>query len=245
VIGAIIKHAARERVFHGDNPISDVRLPTMTRRESHELTMEQAKTILKLMKYPEREVALLTICTGLGVPEICALRWRHVNLSDFPIDQAGTRIPARSIMVEKLWRYDSFRPVQPKPERYVSISDTLAAALMDVRQRHSSTDPNDPLFVAPEASQQSPLDFRLLQLKPISKELQMPWLSWQVLKRTHQVFIEELRMALTDELVSSTLSQLPSYGNADNNSELPMRYRSAIAVNRVAERSQISFRARD
>lgn len=210
VVGTIIKYAVRERIFHGDNPIGAVRLPTMTRRECHYLTMAQAKTILKVMKYPEREVALLSICTGLGVTEICALRWRHVNLAHVAVYEDGRRIPARSIIVGKSSRYDSFRPVQPTPDKYIAISDTLADALMELRQLHRSDNPNDFLLKAPKGDSRSPLTVELLQLKSISKELQIPWLSWQVLKRAHKAFLEELRIALTDELVASAFLQLSS-----------------------------------
>lgn len=208
VIGAIIKHAKRERVFDGENPICDVQLPTMIRRNCHCLSLDQAKAILKVMKYPEREVALLTICTGLGVPEICALRWKHVNLSHVAIHQNGGQIPPRSIMVEKLSLQDAFRPVQPKAERFVAISETLAAALTDLRQRHGSDDPNNFLLSAPGAYPQSSLSARWLKLKPVSRELQMPWLSWQVLRRAHHAFLEELMITLTDELVSSAFCKL-------------------------------------
>ncbi len=55
VIGSIIKLAERERIFIRKNPIRNVNLPTMSRRVCHELTKEQAKTILKFLRYPERE----------------------------------------------------------------------------------------------------------------------------------------------------------------------------------------------
>ena len=202
VIGTIIKVAKRERILNGENPISRVELPTMTRRELRGLTVEQVKTILKVMKYPEREVALLTICTGLGVSEICALRWKNVNLTHAPIFRNGVRVPARSIIIGKLARSNTFKPVQQGPNKHVAISETLGAALMKLRQRHGSEDPNDFLVTSPDGGPQSPLNRRLLRLKPISKELQISWLSWQVLKRAHQGLLEELRISLTDQLVA-------------------------------------------
>lgn len=209
VIGTIIKHAKRERVFSRDNPFCDVELPTMTRREHHDLTMEQAKTILKLMKYPEREVTLLTICTGLGLPEISALRWTQVNLTNVAVHKGERRIPARSIMIGKPLRPDRFGRVRSAPDKCVSISETLAATLMELRRRQQFEDPDGLLLPAPDGGPQCPLTRRSLQLSPIAKELQMPWLSWQVLRRAHHAFLEELRIILTDELVLSAFCQFP------------------------------------
>ena len=202
VIGSIIRLAKRERIFKRDNPICNVNLPAMSRRLCHELTKEQAKTILKLLRYPEREVALLTMSTGLGVKDICALRWKDVNLTPVGVHENGTRIPACSIVVAKLSHHQAKGPVQRMPDKYVAISETLATALIQLRQRRRSEDPNDFLVTSSDSDSESQLTLKSLRLRSVSKELHMPWLSWQVLRRAHQAFIEELRIVLTDELIA-------------------------------------------
>ena len=202
VISTIVKQAKRQRVFDGDNPIHDVELPAMTRRASPELTLEQAKTILRSLKYPEREVALLTICTGVGVPEICALRWKHVNLSHRATSDNAVQIPSRSILVGKLTRRDVFGRPLPGKDRYIPVTEALVAVLVELKERHRSQDPND--FVLPSSAEapQSPLTLRSLRLHSIADSLRMPWLSWQALKRAHHGLIEQLRISLTDQLVT-------------------------------------------
>jgi hypothetical protein len=39
-------------------------------------------------------------------------------------------------------------------------------------------------------------------LKPIGKELQMPWLSWQVIRRTHTTLAHELGMQFLDRMAT-------------------------------------------
>ena len=204
VIGSIVKLAERERVFKRGNPICNVNLPALSRRGCHELTRQQAKTILKLLRYPEREVALLTMSTGLGVQDICALRWKDVNLTTIAVHEDGRQIPARSFVVTKLSSHQAHGPVQRMPDKYVAISETLAAALIQLRQRRRSEDPDGFLITAPDSDSQSQITLKSLRLTSVSKELDMPWLSWHVLRRAHQAFIEELRIVLTDELTLST-----------------------------------------
>jgi len=203
VIGSIVKLAERERVFKRGNPICNVNLPALSRRGCHELTRQQAKTILKLLRYPEREVALLTMSTGLGVQDICALRWKDVNLTTIAVHEDGRQIPARSFVVTKLSSHQAHGPVQRMPDKYVAISETLAAALIQLRQRRRSEDPDGFLITAPDSDSQSQITLKSLRLTSVSKELDMPWLSWHVLRRAHQAFIEELRIVLTDELTLS------------------------------------------
>jgi integrase len=200
VIGSIVKLAEREQVFKRENPIGKVDLPALRRRECHELTKQEAKSILKFLRYPEREVALLTMTTGMGVKDICALRWKDVNLTSVPAYHKGRQIPRRSIVVAKPSSHQAKRPVQQMPDKHFAISETLAAALIEVRQRRGPVDPDDFVVTAPNGDSQSQLTLKSLRLTPASKELRMPWLSWQVLRRAHQAFIEELRTVLMDEL---------------------------------------------
>ena len=96
------------------------------------------------------------------------------------------------------------------PDKYVAISETLAAALIQLRQRHRPEDSNGFLVTAPDKDSLSQLTLKSLRLTAVSKELHMPWLSWHVLRRAHQAFIEEFRIVLTDELTLSAFFQIPA-----------------------------------
>ena len=49
----------------------------------------------------------------------------------------------------------------------------------------------------------SPINTRDRVLKPIGRKINMPWLSWQALKRSRQSVMNEVRCRLVDELVLS------------------------------------------
>ncbi len=203
VVSAIVSHARREHLFSGDNPISEVELPPMPHRESHNLTIVEAKTILGLMKYPEREIALITITIGLSISEICALQWKHVNLTGSTIYSDGKLIPPRSILVSRQWNAAGVVEASSNRIRQVTVPDPLIQALMRLRRRHGIADPNSFVVATREGNPIRPSSVGTLRLKPIGRELAMPWLSWQVLKRAHDALLSELRVQLSDVLVLS------------------------------------------
>src|SRR5579863_1705577 len=101
VVGKVISHARKEGFFSRENPVSEIKLPVIQQRKVHKLTMAEAKAVLRVMQYPEREIALITITTGLGVSEICALRWKDVNLADTAVYCDGEVIPPRHALVKR------------------------------------------------------------------------------------------------------------------------------------------------
>jgi site-specific recombinase XerD len=203
VIGAIVSHARKERIFSGDNPISEVELPPMSRKTPHNLTIVEAKTMLGVMKYPEREIALITITTGMSISEICALQWKHVNLTAYSTYCEERPIPPRSIIVRKQWNASGVVDVSGNRVRYVIVPEPLIHSLMKLRQRRRVADSNCFVITSREGNPIRPASVRMLRLKPIGRELAMPWLSWQVLKRAHGALLSELRTQLSDELVLS------------------------------------------
>jgi integrase len=203
VISAIISHARRERMFSGDNPVSEVELPSIPRKTSHSLTIVEAKTILGLMEYPEREIALITITTGMSIAEICALQWKHVNLTWSTTYIEGKLIPPSSIIVRKQWNASGLVDATSNRVRLVRVPEPLIDALMRLRRRRRIADPNCFVIATREGSPIRPASLRMLRLKPIGQKLEMPWLSWQVLKRAHEALLSELRDQLSEALVLS------------------------------------------
>jgi integrase len=203
VVSAIISHAKREHMFDGDSPIADVELPPTSDKAAHNLTIVQAKTMLKLMRYPEREIALITITTGMSISEICALQWKHVNLSGSTVYVEGKLIPARSIGVRKQWNASGLVEANSNRVRSVLVPDPLIRALTRLRQGQKIASVNCFVIATQEGVPIRPASVRMMRLKPIGRELQMPWLSWQVLKRAHDALLLELRIQLSHELVLS------------------------------------------
>jgi integrase len=203
VVSAIISHAKRERMFSGDSPVSDVELPPTHQKASHNLTLIQAKTMLKLMRYPEREIALITITTGMSISEICALQWKHVNLTGSTTYAEGKLIPPRSIIVRRQWNASGVVDANANRVRNVMVPEPLIGTLTRLRERQKVADANCFVIATEDGHPIRPAIVRMLRLKPIGRELQMPWLSWRVLKRAHDALLLELRIQLSNELVLS------------------------------------------
>jgi integrase len=204
VMSAVVSHARREMMFNRMNPALEVDLPAKPQKRSHNLTLVEAKSILAMMRYPEREVALITIITGMSISEICALQWKHVNLSRSSIYVEGELLSARSLGVMRQWNARGLADVSPTRIRHVLVPEPLVQALLRLRRHRKIADSNSFVIASPEGDPISPTSIRMLRLNPIGRELEMPWLSWQVLKRGHDELLSELRIKLSQDLVLST-----------------------------------------
>jgi integrase len=166
------------------------------------LTIAEIKSILQLMQYPEREIALLTITTGMSVSEICALQWKHVNLTRSSIFTEGKLVPSKSILLMRQWGAGGLVDVDTKRVRTVIVPDPLIDLLHKLRRRRTIVDRNGFLMANHDGVPIHPTSVLLQRLKPIGRTLDMPWLSWQVLKRGHEGLLSEMRVILTSDLVS-------------------------------------------
>jgi integrase len=206
VLGAIVKHAKKERMFDGENPISEVEIPPASPTRSHELTVLQAKKLLKSMQYPEREIALLTISTGMNISEVCALQWKHINLTGKTVGSDEDLIQCESCIVKKQWTADRIIDLAGDRVRVIELPKSLVQVLLQLKRSRRIVDQDQFLIATAEGHAMRPADTLIMCLKPIGQRLGMPWISWQILRRAHQSLLSELRTRLTDELVLCTKS---------------------------------------
>lgn len=103
VISTIFSHARQEQCFAGVNPTGPVKLSETSRKEPYSLSTAQIKEALGAMKYPEKEMMLISVFTGMKVSEICGLQWKQVNLTAVEIETDGARIPPRTMAIRKQW----------------------------------------------------------------------------------------------------------------------------------------------
>lgn len=201
VLSTIISHAKKEHLFDGDNPAAEVKLPRLVHAIPGHLTIDEAKAILRMLKHPEREIALIAMTTGMGVSEICALQWKHVNLSRSVRCVEGVWVPPRGIVFRRnsscLDEGDSSR----ERLKVVVVPESLIRVLERLRQRGENLDENSFVLATPQGDPVEPHSTRAQRLKPIGRKLRIPWLSWQVLKRAHGAFLSELNIRLVDDLV--------------------------------------------
>jgi len=200
VVGRVISHARKEGFFNGENPASEIKLPAILHRNVHRLTIAEAKAILRLMQYPEREIALITMTTGMTVSEICALRWKSVNLTDEPVYCDGEVIPPRHALVKQQQNDPDSVPPGASRMRIVEIPEPLARRLQRLRREMRHFEPETFLLENQGGTPLCPMVI-CSRLELIGREAGIPWLSWPALKRAHQTLLSDLRVQLSDELM--------------------------------------------
>jgi len=209
VVSAIFSHAKKGKYFHGPNPASQVAVPGMSRKEAHMLSLPQLKAALELMRYPEREMTLLAIVTGMNVAEICGLQWKYINLTGLDVDSDGERIPPRSIAVRKQWYRGELNSVKIGRTRNVSIPDLIFPVLTALNQRTRFTGPEDFVLVSEAGTPVNETNIASRRLKSIGHELGMPWLSWHVFRRTRRDLQQRFGPCFVDRLAAMLNLQCP------------------------------------
>jgi hypothetical protein len=203
VLGVIVVHAKRARLFADENPVTGVELPHICHKTRQDLTVAQAMAMLKMMRYPEREIALIAITTGISIQEICGLQWKHINLTKAAVDCDGDTIPAGSILIRQHWNPEGIVELHFSRIRLTKIPEPLSVILLRLKQEALSPDPNAFVLSTPAGAPIRPTSLRVTRLNVIGRKIAVPWLSWQVVKRAHGAMLSELRMQLNNDLVSS------------------------------------------
>src|SRR5579863_6168864 len=199
VVGKVICHARKEGYFIGENPVSEIRLPVIWQRKVHKLTIAEARAVLRLMQYPEVEIALITMITGMAVSEICALRWKDINLTETAVYSLGEVIPPRHALVKR--QPNDAHGVSPATPRIriVEIPEPLARRFRRLRREFGHSEPE--MFLLNHLGGTPLCTGDICSgLELIGRELGIPWLSWPALKRAHLTLLSDLRAQLTDEL---------------------------------------------
>ena len=210
VVSAIFAHATKKRCFVGDNPAARVLLPAMARKEAHVLTLDQAKEVLAVMRYPEKEMTLITILTSMNVAEICGMQWKHINLTGDWCLVDGEPLAPRSIAVRQHWyRHQLAGIPQKSRKRNLPIPDPLFPVLLGLSRRPSFTGPEDFVIVSRAGKPINGRNIATARLTPIGRNLQMPWLNWQVFRRTHATLGYEVGMQFLGERMARAGASCP------------------------------------
>jgi integrase len=193
VIFAVISHAQREGCFSGSNPVTQVKLPRAAGKVHQNLTIDQTKAMLELMEYPEKEIALITITTGMNIQEICHLQRKHINLTNSERYLDGELVPPKSIAVGAQWNRVGLGDWRRGRRRNIEIPDVLYPMLENLLSQRGAATPDDFVLLSETGHPVVPAGVRVGRLKPIGRKLGIPWLSWQVLRRAHTGFLLEFR----------------------------------------------------
>jgi integrase len=201
VVSAIFAHATKEMCFSGENPARPVHLPKVNRVQLPTVSRAEMVRLISVMGYPEKEMALILIVTGMTAAEICGLRWRRVNLSEQEILTEGNEaVPPGTILVREEWVRGQLIDVAKKRESNCKIPSPLLPVLRRLMARGEFTEPDDFVLVSRVGSPINPSNVLTRKLKPIGKEMKAPWLSWQHLRRLHKEFLTEFGIGFQDQM---------------------------------------------
>jgi site-specific recombinase XerD len=200
VIRSIFSHAQKTGHFAGKNPATLVVLPAMAHKETASLSLDQLQQVIQLMRYPVRELTVLTLLTEMSVAEICGLKWKYVNLSYERRRVDGEWLSAKAIAIRtQSYRATVSSAIEPR-QRNVLIPDLLCCILRDLKNRKNFTDPEDFVLTSRSGTPISQDNLAARKLKSIGRSLGMPWVSWSVFIRTRVALASELGNLLQDEL---------------------------------------------
>jgi site-specific recombinase XerC len=210
VIRKIFSHARDASCFHGENPATGVVLPHMARKQSHVLTSDQLRQVIHNMRYPEKDVALLSILTDMNVAEIFGLQWKYVNSSEMGRLVDGEWIPPHVIAVRNLSYRNQIRIVTESRKRDIPISDLVHRVLQNIKARRQFAPKDGFVFSSRKGTPINQDNVAARRLKLIGKQLGMPWLSWNVFHRTSAHLSPESHRQLHAELKTWLSSHGPS-----------------------------------
>ena len=191
VVSAIFSHAIEKHCYEGDNPATLVTLPEMIRKQAHVITPPQAQEVLSSMRYPEKEMTLLAVLTGMNVAEICGLQWKCLNLTSAERQTQEGPIPPRTIAVRKHLYRGELANVAKNRMRNLRIPKPLVSILTHLSHRSKYVAADDFVLVSRNGSAINQTNIVVRRLRPIGKDLQMPWLTWQVFRRAHSTLASE------------------------------------------------------
>ncbi len=192
LIGAIFSHAIQCQYFAGENPVDLVKTPKFRSQKAIKLTPAQVIKAIRIMQYPEREITLIGLFTGMSPAEISGLQWRDVNLADEEINENGTRIPPRTICVRKRWYRGRLEGVQENCIRDLPISLPMLRILEQINRRSLSAAPEDYVLISSVGTPIDQDNSVRRRLRPIADQLGLPSLSWHTIRRRSKVLAEKV-----------------------------------------------------
>ena len=131
------------------------------------------------------------------------MQWKHVNLTASAIPCEDRTIPPGNILVKQQWIPEGIVSLSANRTRLVELSKPLLRVLQNLKGEAFFSNADHYVLSTNDGVPIRPTSLRILRLKPIGQTLEMPWLSWQVLKGAHETLLSELRHQLSNDLIVS------------------------------------------
>jgi integrase len=171
-LSAIFSRASALRIVEGVNPASAIRLPEMVRKERHTPTDEEARALLAVLEDPSyapcREMAILSCSCSTHFAEMCALRWKRVNLTDRPMIADGKNLPPFSMAIrENYYRKEFGSPKTKARNRIEPLTPELVRVLSSLKEGTTFDGPEDLVFCGEGGK---PLDGDVMRPNSLKRE---------------------------------------------------------------------------
>jgi integrase len=199
VVRSAFAYAIAHGFFSGVNPATGVAVPDSEVSDLHVLTLAETMQVLELMRYPEREVALMAILTNMTISEICGLQWKNVNLTDHALSREGLTIPARHIAIRTQWYRGQLAPVPPARRKFIPLPPLMLRVIRCL-SNGSAAGWNDFVLTTRSGRPINQINLAGRRLKRIGQQVNMPWLSWQVFRRTRLSILHEYETRVQEQL---------------------------------------------
>lgn len=210
VVSTIFSYAQLQMYLDGDNPASPIKLPKVSRQQAASLSVADVNRLLGQMKYPEKEMTLLAILTGMTVAEICGLQWKQVNLTYSAIVNCdGETVPPKMILVRDEWTRGQLGRASKRRMGSLNIPRSLHPILLRLSRNGKFTGPNDFVLTSRNGSPVNQTNLLTRRLKPIGMELNIPDLSWHTIRRMRKDLITEFGNQFQDRMIGAVRAAFP------------------------------------
>lgn len=190
VLSSIMRSAVDYRLVLS-NPVEGIKLPAPKRGKQRKpfITEEQLALLLQRIPEPYSTMVYVSGYTGLRVSELIALRWRNVGRDSITVEErycrgdwgapkseaSNTTIPVNRAVIERIHRLKTIT-VEVKAGCAVRRYPAVRAC-----------GPDDLVFQS--VTKGAPMrDNNILvrHIKPAAQAIGLPWVNWQVLRRSLQ-----------------------------------------------------------
>jgi integrase len=170
LMSGIFKHAKRQGLLDGINPMQDVGVPkTKPIGETHAYSLEQVVRMLAVLSDVAAAIVAMAAFTGARRGEIRGFRWENY-------DGMSIRV------MQSVWRSHMTDPKTPKSKSPVPVIPQLAAVLN--RYKHAQGNPSEGVMFKSQTG--TPLDLADLARRVVRPALQvagLPWYGWHAFRR--------------------------------------------------------------
>jgi hypothetical protein len=114
----------------------------------------------------------------------------------------GESIPPRTIAVRKQWYRGELNSVKIGRTRNVAIPDLILPYLAALSRRGKFADPEDFVLVSEAGTPVNETNIASRRLKSVGRDLEMPWLSWHVFRRTRKDYLQRFGSRFVDRVAA-------------------------------------------